>query len=140
MICKSCKIRLIRCERIPVFTHGTRTPILGNQHDQKRSNRLCQLRQQWQLDPLQQPGLLAEVEVVATYKRVGINKHKMEALFHRIFAPAQLELTIEDRFGHPVKPREWFLVPLHVIDEAVQRIMDGTIAGAVYDPSSAVLR
>lgn len=78
--------------------------------------------------------------MVATYKRVGINKHKMEALFHRIFAPAQLELTIEDRFGHPVKPREWFLVPLHVIDEAVQRIMDGTIAGAVYDPSSAVLR
>lgn len=84
--------------------------------------------------------LLAEVEVVATYKLVGINKHKMEALFHRIFAPAQLELTIEDRFGHPVKPREWFLVPLHVIDEAVQRIMDGTIAGAVYDPASAVLR
>ena len=38
--------------------------------------------------------LLAEVEV-ATYKLVGINKHKMEALFHRIFAPAQLELTIE---------------------------------------------
>lgn len=84
--------------------------------------------------------LLAEVEVVATYKLVGINKHKMEALFHRIFAPAQLELTIEDRFGHPVKPREWFLVPLHVIDEAVQRIMDGTIAGAVYDPANAALR
>ncbi|TDQ37849.1 GIY-YIG nuclease family protein [Thiopseudomonas denitrificans] len=83
--------------------------------------------------------LLAEVEVVATYKLVGINKHKMEALFHRIFAPAQLELTIEDRFGHPVKPREWFLVPLHVIDEAVQRIMDGTIAGATYDPASARL-
>lgn len=84
--------------------------------------------------------LLADVEVVATYKLVGINKHKMEALFHKIFAPAQLELTIEDRFGNPVKPREWFLVPLHVIDEAVKRIMDGSIAGAIYDPASASLR
>lgn len=83
--------------------------------------------------------LLADVEVVAIYKLVGINKHKMEALFHRLFTPAQLELTIEDRFGHPVKPREWFLVPLHVIDEAVQRIMNGSIAGAIYDPQTAEL-
>lgn len=84
--------------------------------------------------------LLADVEVVATYKLVGINKHKMEALFHKIFAPAQLDLTIEDRFGNPVKPREWFLVPLQVIDEAVKRIMDGSIAGVIYDPASASLR
>lgn len=83
--------------------------------------------------------LLADVEVVATYKLAGINRHKLEALFHRIFAPAQLELTIQDRFGHPVKPREWFLVPLPVIDEAVQRIRDGSIAGMTYDPKSVQL-
>lgn len=83
--------------------------------------------------------LLADVEVVATYKLVGINKHKMEALFHKIFAPAQLDLTIEDRFGNPVKPREWFLVPLHVVDEAVKRIMDGSITGVIYDPINAEL-
>lgn len=83
--------------------------------------------------------LLAEVEVVATYKLVGINRTKLENLFHRIFAPAQLDLTINDRFGHPVKPREWFLVPLQVIDEAVKRILDGTITDVVYDPKSARL-
>lgn len=83
--------------------------------------------------------LLADVEVIATYKLVGINRQKMEALFHKIFAPAQLDLTIEDRFGHPVKPREWFLVPLPVIDEAVQRIMDGSIAGRIYDPREVKL-
>ena len=44
--------------------------------------------------------------------------------FHRLFATIQLDLTIHDRFGHPVRPREWFLVPLHVIYEAVQRIRD----------------
>ncbi|MHB0777094.1 GIY-YIG nuclease family protein [Halomonas sp. WWR20] len=83
--------------------------------------------------------LLADVEVVATYKLAGINRRKLEALFHRIFAPAQLELTIQDRFGHPVKPREWFLVPFHVIDEAVQRIRDGSITGTRYDPAAAML-
>jgi hypothetical protein len=84
--------------------------------------------------------LLADVEVVTTYKLANINRTKLENLFHRIFAPAQLELTIEDRFGRPVRPREWFLVPLHVIDEAVERIRDGSITGVIYDAKSASLR
>jgi T5orf172 domain len=83
--------------------------------------------------------LLADVEIVATYKLAGINRTKLENLFHRIFASAQLDLTIQDRFGHPVRPREWFLVPLHVIDEAVQRVRDQTILGAVYDPQKVML-
>ncbi len=83
--------------------------------------------------------LLADVEVVASYKLAGIDRTKLEGLFHRLFAPAQLDLTIEDRFGTPVRPREWFLVPLPVIDEAVQRIRDGSITEVVYDPESARL-
>lgn len=80
--------------------------------------------------------LLADVEIVATYKLADINRTKLENLFHRIFAPAQIDVTIHDRFGHPVRPREWFLVPIHVIDEAVRRIRDGSIADMVYDPQS----
>jgi len=83
--------------------------------------------------------LLADVEVVATYKLHNLNRAKLENIFHRLFGAAQLDLTIEDRFGHPVKPREWFLVPLHVIDEAVQRIRDGSITDVVYDPKTARL-
>lgn len=83
--------------------------------------------------------LLADVEVVATYKLHNLNRTRLENLFHRLFGAAQLDLTIEDRFGHPVKPREWFLVPLHVIDEAVQRIRDGSITEVVYDPKTARL-
>ena len=84
--------------------------------------------------------LLAGVDIVATYKLAHINRTKLENLFHKIFAPAQLNLTIEDRFGKPVKPREWFLVPLHVIDEAVNRIRDGSITSMSYDPTTATLR
>jgi len=83
--------------------------------------------------------LLAGVEVVATYKLANINRTKLENLFHKIFAPALLNLTIEDRFGNPVKPREWFLVPLYAIDEAVARIRDGSITEFVYDPATARL-
>ena len=83
--------------------------------------------------------LLAAVEVVASYKLFGINRTKLETLFHRIFSSAQLDLVIHDRFGHPVKPKEWFLVPLQVIDEAVKRIRDGSITDFVYDPKTANL-
>ncbi|WP_423171094.1 GIY-YIG nuclease family protein [Stenotrophomonas maltophilia group sp. CASM26] len=84
--------------------------------------------------------LLAEVDIVATYKLAHINRTKLENLFHKIFAPAQLDLTIEDRFGKPVRPREWFLVPLQAIDEAVNRIRDGSITNYIYDPKSAQLK
>lgn len=83
--------------------------------------------------------LLAEVEVVATYRLAGVNRTKLEALLHRVFGPAQLDLEIKDRFGHPVKPREWFLVPLSAIDEAVDRIRDGSITQSAYDPETASL-
>lgn len=83
--------------------------------------------------------LLADVEVVATYTLFNINRIKLENLIHRIFEPARLDLTINDRFGNPVKPKEWFLVPLAAINEAVERIKDGTITGYFYDPKSASL-
>ena len=83
--------------------------------------------------------LLAGVEVVATYTLHNLNRRKLENIFHRVFGEAQLDLSIEDRFGNPVKPREWFLVPLHVIDETVMRIRDSSITEVVYDPKTARL-
>lgn len=81
--------------------------------------------------------LLAAVEVVATYKLHNINRVRMENLFHRIFGDAQIDISIDDRFGNPVKPREWFFVPLQAIDEVVQRIKEGTMSNVVYDVKTA---
>lgn len=83
--------------------------------------------------------LLADVEVMATYKLFNINRTRLENLIHRIFDPARLDIEIKDRFGNPVIPREWFLVPLFVIDDAVGKIKDGTITGYAYDPKHACL-
>jgi hypothetical protein len=89
---------------------------------------------------LQPTFLMANVEVVATYELYNINRTKLENLIHRVFEPARLDIEIMDRFGRPYVPREWFLVPLFVIDEAVERIKDGTIPRYAYDAQSAKLR
>lgn len=83
--------------------------------------------------------LMADVEIVATYELYNINRTKLENLIHRIFGAARLDIEIKDRFGNPVVPREWFLVPLFAIDEAVEKIKDGTVAEFVYDPKMAAL-
>jgi hypothetical protein len=84
--------------------------------------------------------LLADVEIVATFKLNHINRQKLEALLQKFFSSAQLDLELPDRFGTPVKPREWFLVPLEVIEEAIEKIKDGTINQFRYDRETAMLK
>ena len=83
--------------------------------------------------------LMGEVEVVATYQLFDLNRAKLETLIHRVFARARLEIDVPDRFGNPVRPQEWFLVPLSMIDEAINRITDGSITAFEYDPGEARL-
>jgi len=83
--------------------------------------------------------LMAEVEIVATYELYNINRSKLENLIHRIFDPVRLDIEIKDRFGNPITPREWFLVPLFAIDQAVEKIRDGSIADYRYIPQEAAL-
>lgn len=83
--------------------------------------------------------LMAEVEIIAKYELYNINRTKLENLLHRVFAPGKLDLEIKDRFGTPMRPREWFLVPLDVIDDAVERIKENKLTEVVYDPSKARL-
>ncbi len=91
-------------------------------------------------DAVNQPTyLLAEVEVVASYALYNLNANKLENLFHKLFSPARLDIEIEDRFGKPYRPREWFLVPLDAIKEAVDKLTDGTIENYKYDPREARL-
>lgn len=88
---------------------------------------------------LQPTFLMADVEVVATYELFNINRSKLEGLIHRVFETARLDIEIEDRFGRPCRPQEWFLLPFFVVDEAVERIKDGTITHYLYDPKTASL-
>lgn len=85
--------------------------------------------------------LLAEVEVVATFKLANINRKKLEAVLHKFFAMVRLDLGLKDRFGGNVEPREWFLAPLPAIEAAIQKLTEGILDKYHYDPQSAqVLR
>lgn len=90
------------------------------------ATRICNAK----LDPT---FLMADVEVVATYELYNINRVKLENLLHRFFDSARLNIQISDRFGNPINPREWFLVPLFIIDEVVEKIKDGTLSKYYYD-------
>ena len=81
--------------------------------------------------------LLADVEIVATFKLSNINRKKLEALLHRFFGSARLDLELKDRFGSQVEPNEWFLVPLDAIEEAIQKLKEGNIGNFRYDSKKA---
>lgn len=83
--------------------------------------------------------LMADVKIVATYELFNINRTRLEGILHRFFENAKLDIEITDRFGQPITPREWFLVPLHIIDEMVERIKDETISQYYYDINSTSL-
>ena len=88
---------------------------------------------------LQTTFLMAGVEIMAEYRLFNISRSKLENLIHRIFGDAQLDIEVADRFGRMVKPREWFLVPLNVIDEAIEHIKDGTIGDYRFDAAELKL-
>jgi hypothetical protein len=83
--------------------------------------------------------LMADVEIVATYELYNINRTKLEKLLHSFFANVKLNIKVIDRFGNPVIPQEWFLVPLFIIDQVVEKITDGTIQSFEYDPAKTEL-
>lgn len=83
--------------------------------------------------------LLSEVEVVASYELYNIHRTKLEQLLHKFFDSARLELELLDRFGQTIKPREWFLVPLFVIDEVVMKLKQGALLDYRYDVQQAKL-
>ena len=77
--------------------------------------------------------LMAPVHPVRTYDAINLNANKFENLIHRFFAEARMNIEIMDRFGKPFRPREWFLLPLPVIETAISMLIDGTILKYRYD-------
>ena len=81
--------------------------------------------------------LLGDVEIVDEYTLYNINRVKLERLLQRIFSTARLAITIKDRFGNPVQPNEWFMIPAEAVAEAVQLIKSGEVNQYRYDAQTA---
>jgi hypothetical protein len=83
--------------------------------------------------------LLAPVHPVRTYDAINLNANKFENLLHRFFAEARLDIELMDRFGKPFRPREWFLLPLSVIEQAIPMLIDGSVISHRYDAKSSTI-
>ena len=77
--------------------------------------------------------LCAKVQLRATYD-TNFNPRKLEQLLHQFFAHANLQVEVV--LGRPVTPKEWFVVPLDLVEEAVTRILDRSIVKYRYDAVS----
>lgn len=81
--------------------------------------------------------LFADVEIIDSRACFNVNIQKLEGLIHRFFAEACLDIDLYDKSGNRYIPREWFVVPLHVIDEVIQLLLNGNIVNFKYDYNSS---
>lgn len=80
--------------------------------------------------------LMADVELVKTYEFNGLNTVKLEQKIHKFLTSARLDITITQN-GKSFRPEEWFLVPIEVIDEVVEAILNRSIKFLKYDKSTS---
>jgi len=78
--------------------------------------------------------LMAPVSIVSAYQCYNFNPQKLEHLLHTFFGSACLEISITDNDGFKHSPREWFIAPLEVIEQAIHYLLSEEITQFRYDP------
>ena len=84
--------------------------------------------------------LMAEVEEVSLYKTYNMTTQKLELLLHKFFGNVCLDIDIYDQKGKRHTPREWFVVPLHIIDQTISLIDSGEIVNYIYDQKTEMIK
>ena len=77
--------------------------------------------------------LMAPVKIISVYEAYNMNTQKFEQLIHRFFTKVRLNIDIYSGDGERYTPREWFIAPLEVIEQAIELIINGDIVNYNYD-------
>lgn len=77
--------------------------------------------------------LMAEVEIISVYECYNLNPQKFEHIMHTFFAEACLNLDVFGTNGKRYNPREWFILPLDIIQNAISLIIHDQIQFHQYD-------
>jgi hypothetical protein len=83
--------------------------------------------------------LMADVRIVMAYKCYNMNPQKLEQLLHNFFGNSCLNIDVFDKDGNRHTPREWFIAPLSVIEEAIKLIVSGDIVRFRYDATNETI-
>jgi hypothetical protein len=83
--------------------------------------------------------LMDKVEIVATWKTFNVNTQKFEALIHSFFSAVQFRMQLVDTSGARFTAHEWYVVPLGIIENVINKIIDGSIIHYRYNSSLCTL-
>ena len=84
--------------------------------------------------------LMAPVKIESSWMCYNMNAQKFESLIHRFFGHTCLEIDVFDNTGIRHTPREWFIVPMEVIEQAITLIISGEIVNYIYDTENEIIR
>jgi len=83
--------------------------------------------------------LMADVELVTSYRVYNLNAKKLEKLLHQFFGNSCLNIKIVANDGEYHTPREWFIAPLYLIKQALLMVENEEIIYYSYDePSQSI--
>jgi len=83
--------------------------------------------------------LMAPVRIKGAWKCFNMNPQKLEQLLHNFFGNSCLEIDVFDEKGKRHTPREWFIAPFEVIEQAIELIINGKIVKYRYDEENGVI-
>lgn len=83
--------------------------------------------------------LMDKVRIVRTWKTYNMKTHVLEDILHKFFHAVQFKVKVQDITGKEYSPREWFIVPLGIIEKTIERIIDGSIVNYRYNHILQVL-
>ena len=77
--------------------------------------------------------LMAPVKIVSSYKTFNLNPQKFEDLIHQVFSTRRLDIKVADKEGNLKQPKEWYIVPIRVIEQAIELIINKQIQNYKFD-------
>ena len=77
--------------------------------------------------------LMAPVKLIESFQCYNLNPQTLELLMHRFFGDTCMDIDLYDANGMRYTPREWFVAPLEVIEQAIQLLINGEIVYYKYD-------
>jgi len=83
--------------------------------------------------------LMAQVKIITAWKCYNMNPQKLEQLLHNFFGKSCLNLDIFDEKKRRHTPREWFVAPIEVIEQAIELIISGEVVNYSYDAKNRVI-
>jgi len=83
--------------------------------------------------------LMAPVSIVGIWQCFNMNPQKFEQLLHNFFGKTCLDLDVFDDNGKRHRPREWFIVPIDAINQAIEMIINGVIVNYKYSQDSETI-